>query len=112
MGLKQKIKPGRLLLFIVICFLMAVSAYFVSQIALRTETGRKMMAWIGKEDLGIKRGLDIAGGLYVLLEAVETGDAEVDADAIERTAAVIRMRVDDLGVAEPVICLLYTSRCV
>ncbi len=103
MGLKQKIKPGRLLLFIVICFLLAVSAYFVSQIALRTETGRKMMAWIGKEDLGIKRGLDIAGGLYVLLEAVETGDAEVDADAIERTAAVIRMRVDDLGVAEPVI---------
>ncbi|NLA26273.1 MAG: protein translocase subunit SecD [Firmicutes bacterium] len=62
-----------------------------------------MTAWTGREDLGIKRGLDIAGGLYVLLEAVETGDAEVDADAIERTAAVIRMRVDDLGVAEPVI---------
>lgn len=103
MGLKQKIKSGRLLLFIVICLLLAASAYFVSQIALRTETGKKMMAWTGKEDLGIKRGLDIAGGLYVLLEAVETGDAEVDADAIERTAAVIRMRVDDLGVAEPVI---------
>ncbi len=103
MGLKQKIKPNRLLLFIAICLILAASAYFVSQIALRTETGKKMTAWIGKGELGIKRGLDIAGGLYVLLEAVETGDTEVDADAIERTAAVIRMRVDDLGVAEPVI---------
>ncbi len=100
---KQKIKPGRLLLFIGICFVLAASAFFVSQISLRTEAGRRMTAWTGREDLGIKRGLDIAGGLYVLLEAVETGDAEIDADAIERTAAVIRMRVDELGVAEPVI---------
>ena len=39
----------------------------------------------------------------MLLEAVETGDQEVDADAIERAITVIRMRVDELGVAEPVI---------
>lgn len=103
MRVKQKIKPGRVILFIAICVLLAGLAFFVSQISLRTETGRKITAWVGKEDLGIKRGLDIAGGLYVLLEAVETGDADVDADAIERTAAVIRMRVDELGVAEPVI---------
>ncbi|NMD41847.1 MAG: protein translocase subunit SecD [Firmicutes bacterium] len=94
---------GRLLLFIFICLLLAGSAYLVFQVALGTDTGKKMLAWTGKEDLGIKRGLDIAGGLYVLLEAVETGDEEVDADAIERTVAVIRMRVDELGVAEPVI---------
>src|SRR5690606_27241697 len=30
-------------------------------------------------------------------------DEEVDADAIQRAIAVIRMRVDELGVAEPVI---------
>lgn len=103
LGLKRKIRPGRLLLFIGLCIILSASAYFVSQIALRTETGKRMMARVGREDLGIKRGLDIAGGLYVLLEAVETGDEELDADAIERAAAVIRMRVDELGVAEPVI---------
>ncbi len=94
---------GRLLLFIMICLLLVSSAYLVFQIALGTETGKKLTAWTGKEALGIRRGLDIAGGLYVLLEAVETGDEEIDADAIERTVAVIRMRVDELGVAEPVI---------
>jgi protein-export SecD/SecF family membrane protein len=103
LGLKQKIKPGRLLSFVIICILLAGTAFLVMQIALGTDLGKKMLAWTGKENIGIKRGLDIAGGLYVLLEAVETGDAEVDADAIERTAAVIRMRVDELGVAEPVI---------
>ncbi len=103
LGLKRKIRPGRLLLFIGLCIILSASAYFVSQIALRTETGKRMMTRVGREDLGIKRGLDIAGGLYVLLEAVETGDEELDADAIERAAAVIRMRVDELGVAEPVI---------
>lgn len=110
MGKKQKFKRNRLLLFIFICLLIAISAYLVSQIALGTETGKALLAWTGKEDIGIKRGLDIAGGLYVLLEAVETGDAELDADAIERTAAVIRMRVDELGVAEPVIVLQGENR--
>jgi len=110
LGKKQKFKRNRLLLFIFICLLIAISAYLVSQIALGTETGKALLAWTSKEDIGIKRGLDIAGGLYVLLEAVETGDAELDADAIERTAAVIRMRVDELGVAEPVIVLQGENR--
>ncbi|HHX86662.1 MAG TPA: protein translocase subunit SecD, partial [Firmicutes bacterium] len=54
--------------------------------------------------------MDIAGGLYVLLEAETTGDEEVDADAIERAIAIIRMRVDDLGVAEPSIIPQGTKR--
>lgn len=99
---RQK-RRSRLLLFIIICLLLVGSAFLVFQIALSTDLGKKMLAWTGKEDVGIKRGLDIAGGLYVLLEAVETGDEEIDADAIERTVAVIRMRIDELGVAEPVI---------
>jgi len=103
LGKKQGSERKRLLLFIVACLLLVGSAYLVSQVALGTDLGKRALAWTGKEDIGIKRGLDIAGGLYVLLEAVETGDEEIDADAIERTVAVIRMRVDELGVAEPVI---------
>ncbi|HPU00850.1 MAG: protein translocase subunit SecD [Firmicutes bacterium] len=110
MGLKRKVKPGLVISFVIVCLLLAGSAFVVTQIALGTELGRKMTAWTGKENMGIKRGLDIAGGLYVLLEAVETGEAEVDADAIERAAAVIRMRVDELGVAEPVIVTQGSKR--
>ncbi len=99
----KKNKRKRLVLFITACLLLLGLAYLVFQVALGTGAGKKMLAWTGKEDIGIKRGLDIAGGLYVLLEAKETGDEKVDADVIERTMAVIRNRVDELGVAEPVI---------
>ena len=83
----RRIKPLMLLLFVFICLALIASAIFT----------------VYHAKSRIKRGLDIAGGLYVLLEAVETGDEEVDADAIQRAIAVIRMRVDELGVAEPVI---------
>ncbi len=88
--MKPAIKPGRLILLVVICLLIVASGYWAFVNASDRQTG-------------IKRGLDIAGGLYVLLEAVETGDQELDDDAIERAITVIRMRVDELGVAEPII---------
>jgi protein-export SecD/SecF family membrane protein len=88
--MKPTIKPGRLVLLLLLCLLIVASGYW----AFRSASDREN---------GIKRGLDIAGGLYVLLEAAETGDQELDQDAIERAITVIRMRVDELGVAEPII---------
>ena len=57
----RKIKPLTLLLFVFICLALIASAIFT----------------VYHAKSRIKRGLDIAGGLYVLLEAVETGDEEV-----------------------------------
>lgn len=88
--MKKALNPGRLLLLIAICLLALYSGYSSFDNAADREEG-------------IRRGLDIAGGLYVLLEAVETGDREVDRDAIDRAITVIRNRIDELGVAEPVI---------
>lgn len=88
--MKKTFHPGRFLVLVLLCLLILVSGYYAFQNAADREEG-------------IRRGLDIAGGLYVLLEAVETGDQEVDDDAIDRAIAVIRNRVDELGVAEPVI---------
>ncbi|MBI2874922.1 MAG: protein translocase subunit SecD, partial [Firmicutes bacterium] len=51
----------------------------------------------------VRLGLDIKGGIFVLLEAVETEGKPVDKDTIERTVARIRNRVDQLGVTEPEI---------
>lgn len=49
-------------------------------------------------------GLDIRGGISVLLEAVESeGSPKIDDDAMNRAVAVISNRVNGLGVAEPQI---------
>ncbi len=88
--MKTPFKPGRFLILVLLCALILYSGFH----AFRNAADREE---------GIRRGLDIAGGLYVLMEAVETGDREVDDDAIDRAIAVIRNRVDELGVAEPVI---------
>jgi protein-export SecD/SecF family membrane protein len=50
----------------------------------------------------INLGLDLRGGVYVLYQAVETGDAG-GGDKIDRAITVIRNRIDSLGVTEPVI---------
>lgn len=60
--------------------------------------------WIFNEaDQNINRGLDISGGIYILLEAVETGDEAMDDDALDRAIAIIQHRIDDLGVVEPIV---------
>lgn len=51
----------------------------------------------------LRKGLDLEGGVYVLLEAVDSGDMEQDHDAIQRAMTIIRQRVDELGVVEPVL---------
>ncbi|NBV82821.1 protein translocase subunit SecD [bacterium] len=51
----------------------------------------------------INLGLDLQGGSRLVLEARDTPDVKVDNDAVEGVLAVIRNRVDSLGVAEPII---------
>lgn len=51
----------------------------------------------------INLGLDLQGGTQLVLEARDTEDVTVDADAIDGVIAVIQNRVDALGVSEPII---------
>lgn len=51
----------------------------------------------------IKYGLDLRGGVYVVLEAKPQQGEAVSDDMISRAIATIRNRVDALGVSEPVI---------
>jgi len=76
---------------LLLCLVMLGLAYFIFQESL-------------DPDEGINRGLDIAGGVYILLEAVEDEEGEdIDRDSVERSMEIIRQRVDELGVAEPLI---------
>lgn len=49
----------------------------------------------------MKLGLDLQGGVSILLEAKDTPKAKVTTDAMDNAEKIIRDRVDALGVAEP-----------
>lgn len=51
----------------------------------------------------IKQGLDLQGGTHVVLEAVDTPEAKVDSDAVQRVMKIFERRVDELGLTEPII---------
>ncbi|MCL6479406.1 MAG: protein translocase subunit SecD [Peptococcaceae bacterium] len=51
----------------------------------------------------INLGLDLQGGVHVVLEAKDTDQVKVTPEAMKQLRAVIQNRVDQYGVAEPVI---------
>lgn len=70
-------------IFIVI---IAVFAYYISPLA-----------------HSIKQGLDLQGGTHVVLEAIDTPEAPVNDDAVNRVVKIIERRVNELGLTEPII---------
>ncbi len=57
-------------------------------------------------------GLDLKGGLHVVLKAIPSPEAPVTEDAMEQALLIIRERVDKLGVAEPQISRQGTNHIV
>lgn len=62
--------------------------------------------------LSIKQGLDLQGGTHVVLEAVDTPEAPVNDDAINRVVTIIERRVNELGLTEPLIQRQGSSRII
>ncbi|WP_027339698.1 protein translocase subunit SecD [Halonatronum saccharophilum] len=54
-------------------------------------------------DESINLGLDLQGGTQVVLEARDTDAVQVDDDAVRRAMSVIQTRVDEMGLAEPIV---------
>ena len=73
-------------LFVVICLVLLVGS------------GYLLYNW---QDF-VQKGLDLEGGVYVLLEAKNV-DADESDDAVQRAITIIRNRIDELGVTEPII---------
>ena len=51
----------------------------------------------------VKKGLDLQGGLEVVLEAVPPPGHELTTEELDRSVSIMRERVDKLGVSEPEI---------
>lgn len=56
-----------------------------------------------KDDFYVREGLDLQGGLQVVLEARPPEGQEVNSDVLEGTRDTLERRVNSLGVSEPVI---------
>src|SRR5690606_16998428 len=56
-----------------------------------------------KDNFYVREGLDLQGGLQVVLEARPPEGQSVDSGALEGTRDTIERRVNSLGVSEPVI---------
>ena len=53
--------------------------------------------------LSIRQGLDLQGGTHVVLEAEDTEQAPVNDDAMNRVVRIMEKRVNELGLAEPIV---------
>ncbi len=67
--------------------------------------------WIPFTNL-IRQGLDLKGGVYVVLEAVDTPDIPVTPDSMKQAMAIIENRVNAFGVAEPIVQLQGSRRII
>jgi protein-export membrane protein SecD len=66
-------------------------------------------------DNGIKLGLDLLGGMHLVLEVDDqegTMTAESRADAIDRAERTVRNRIDEFGVEEPIIQKIGAERLI
>jgi preprotein translocase subunit SecD len=68
--------------------------------------GWQLYAHKSSTDSWLKLGLDLQGGMHLVLEVddpEETMTAEAKADMVERLERIIRTRIDEFGVEEPLI---------
>ncbi len=55
------------------------------------------------KDIRVHQGLDLQGGMQVLLEADLPEGQEIEAGAMDAAKVIVKNRVDALGVAEPLV---------
>src|SRR5919199_816421 len=61
----------------------------------------------------LKKGLDLQGGMHLALEVDESRGAVADKpQAIERALKVVRTRIDQFGVSEPVVQKVGADRII
>ncbi|HEY2897232.1 MAG TPA: protein translocase subunit SecD [Gemmatimonadaceae bacterium] len=61
----------------------------------------------------LKRGLDLQGGMYLALEVDDSKQAvQNKSEAIDRALKVVRNRIDEFGVSEPVVQKVGNDRIV
>jgi preprotein translocase subunit SecD len=100
---------------IVIGILIGISvlSLWPRDITVRTRAANGRMRDTTERRVPLKQGLDLQGGIHLALEVDQSRGKVPDiADAIDRALKVIRTRIDEFGVAEPLVQKLGTSRII
>jgi preprotein translocase subunit SecD len=65
-----------------------------------------------QRDIKVVEGLDLQGGLQVVLQAKQSSDAPINAESMTAAKGIVENRVNGLGVAEPLVQLQGANRII
>jgi len=92
---------------------IAVFSLWPRDVKIRTRGADGLMHDTTERKVTLKQGLDLQGGIHLGLELDQSKGKVADVpDAIDRALKVIRTRIDEFGVAEPLVQKLGTSRII
>ena len=98
---------------IVALIVASVWAIWPRPVVRRLETTNNVIRYDTLRRIPIRRGLDLEGGMHLTLEVDESkGVVANKSDAIDRALKVVRTRIDQFGVSEPVVQKAGTDRMV
>ena len=96
--------------------ILFVFIVLLALVALWVDTSDRIHMALGPlkvdRDIRIRQGLDLQGGLHVLLEADVPPTEKVTAEAMEAVSAIVENRVNALGVTEPLVQLQGERRII
>ena len=100
-------------LLLIAAFILAASwALFPRTVVERVKRGGVFVTDTVKR-VPLKLGLDLQGGMHLTLEIDDSKQAIADKEeAIDRAMKVVRQRVDEFGVAEPVVQKVGSERII
>src|SRR5918911_968591 len=102
------------LLLILALVVASIWALWPRTVTIR-ERDPKTGAFVDRESkrVPLKRGLDLQGGMHLALEIDESrGVVANKSEALDRALKVVRTRIDEFGVSEPVIQKVGTDRII
>jgi preprotein translocase subunit SecD len=100
---------------VIIAALIAASVWSIwpRPVVHRIETTSGVIEYDTVRQIPIRRGLDLEGGMHLTLEVDESKGAVANkSDAIDRALKVVRTRIDQFGVSEPVVQRVGADRMV
>jgi len=101
------------LIVIGIFILVAVFSLWPRNVKIRMRGADGVMRDTVERRLALKEGLDLQGGIHLALELDQSkGRIANPSDAIQRALKVIRTRIDEFGVAEPLVQLAGSNRII
>ncbi|HWP36624.1 MAG TPA: protein translocase subunit SecD [Gemmatimonadales bacterium] len=101
------------LVVIGVLVILSIIALWPRDVTIRTRGADGRMRDTTIERIPLKQGLDLQGGIHLALEVDESrGPVANRVDALDRALRVIRTRIDEFGVAEPLVQRVGTDRIV